>query len=67
MAWKTGEAWGLTETRSPRSRWANHSAVMAVTSEALEAWWPPTFTPSPVWRSRLAASTIRVDNHSTRF
>jgi hypothetical protein len=23
---------------------------MAVTSDALLAWWPPTLTPSPVWR-----------------
>jgi len=39
---------------------------MAVTSEAEEAWWPPTLTPSPVARSWLAASTIRVASHRTR-
>ena len=50
MAWSTGEACGLTLTRSSRPRWANHSAVMMETSEALEAWWPPTLTPSPVLR-----------------
>ncbi len=65
MAWNTGEACGLTATRSSASRWANHSAVIAVTREALDAWCPPTFTPSPVSRS-LAASTIRVASHSTR-
>ena len=66
MAWNTGEACGLTATRSSASRWANQSAVIAVTSEALDAWWPPTFTPSPVSRSWLAASTIRVASQSTR-
>ena len=66
IAWKTGEACGLTATRSSASRWANQSAVIAVTSEALDAWCPPTFTPSPVSRSWLAASTIRVASHSTR-
>ena len=35
MAWNTGEACGLTATRSAASRWANQSAVMTETSEAL--------------------------------
>ena len=39
---------------------------MAVTRLALDAWWPPTLTPSPVSRSWLAASTMRVASHSTR-
>ncbi len=66
MAWKTGEACGLTLTRSAASRWAKYSAVITDTRLALEAWWPPTFTPSPVSRSWLAASTILVASHSTR-
>ena len=66
MAWNTGEACGLTLTRSSAFRCANHSAVIAVTREALEAWWPPTLTPSPVLRPWLAASTMRTASHSTR-
>ena len=66
MACSTGEAWGLTLTRSAPSRWANHSAVMADTREAELAWWPPTLTPSPAPRSWLAESTMRVLNQSTR-
>jgi hypothetical protein len=38
---------------------------MTVTSDAEDAWWPPTLTPSPVSRSRFAASTIRVASHRT--
>ena len=38
MAWKTGEAWGLTATLSSPDRWANHSAVMIDTIEAELAW-----------------------------
>src|ERR1700742_2242221 len=66
MEWNTGDACGLTLTRSWAFRYAKYSAVIAVTSDALEAWWPPTFTPSPVDRSRLAASTIRTASHRTR-
>jgi hypothetical protein len=66
MAWNTGEAWGFTLTRSGASRCAKYSAVIAVTRLALDAWWPPTLTPSPVSRSWLAASTIRVASHRTR-
>src|ERR1700761_5162588 len=66
MEWNTGDACGLTLTRSWAFRYAKYSAVIAVTSDALEAWWPPTFTPSPVDRSWLAASTMRTASHSTR-
>ena len=37
MAWKTGEAWGLTATLSRPDRWANQSAVMIPTIEADDA------------------------------
>ena len=45
IACSTGDACGLTDTRSGASRNANHSAVISDTIDALEAWWPPTFTP----------------------
>src|SRR5919204_4633261 len=66
MACRTGDACGLTLTRSGASRNANHRAVMSDTIEALEAWWPPTFTPDRVFRTRLAWCTIEVASHSTR-
>src|SRR3954454_13679141 len=66
MAWSTGDAWGLTDTRSGASRNANHSAVMSDTIDALEAWWPPTLTPERLGRTRLAWCTIAVASHSTR-
>ena len=51
MACSTGEACGLTDTRSGASRYANHSAVISDTIDALEAWWPPTFTPDRLGRT----------------
>ena len=45
IACRTGEACGLTDTRSGASRCANHSAVISETIDALEAWWPPTLIP----------------------
>ena len=33
---------------------------MISTMEALEAWWPPTFIPLGLGRTRLAASTMEV-------
>src|SRR3954468_22157820 len=66
MACRTGEACGLTDTRSGASRCANHSAVIRLTIEALDAWWPPTFTPDGFGRTRLAWCTIEVASHSTR-
>src|SRR5918995_4745020 len=66
MACSTGDACGLTDTRSGASRCANHSAVIRLTIEALEVWWPPTFTPERVSRTRLAWCTIAVASHSTR-
>src|SRR5215211_7204902 len=66
MACRTGEACGLTETRSGASRWANHSAVISETIDALEAWWPPTLIPLRFGRTRLAWWTIAVPSHSTR-
>ena len=54
MLCSTGEAWGLTETRSPERRCSNHSDVMIDTIEAQEAWWPPTFNPVGLGRTRFA-------------
>src|SRR5690625_5294612 len=67
MACSTGEACGLTDTRSSACSSENHSAVMMPTMDALEAWCPPTLTPSGLSRPRLAASTIAVDIHNTRW
>ena len=39
---------------------------MIETIEALDAWWPPTFTPERFGRTRLAWWTIAVASHSTR-
>src|SRR3954471_18419562 len=39
---------------------------MIVTMLALDAWWPPTFSPVGLGRTRLAWSTIAVASHSTR-
>ena len=66
MACSTGEACGFTDTRSSGRRWLNHSSVMIDTSDADEAWWPPTFSPSGLGRTRLAWCTIDVASHSTR-
>ena len=60
IACSTGDACGLTDTRSSRCSWSNHSAVMIDTIDALEAWWPPTFRPDGLGRTRLAWSTIAV-------
>lgn len=38
MACSTGDACGLTATLSCAVRCANHSAVIAVTIDALDAW-----------------------------
>ena len=67
MACRTGEACGLTETRSRGVSSANQSATMMSTIEALEAWWPPTLTPEWLARPALAASTIAAESHSTRL
>ena len=56
----------MTETRSNGVSSANQSAVMMLTIEALEAWWPPTLTPEWLGRPALAASTMAADSHSTR-
>src|SRR4051812_14101656 len=37
-----------------------------LTIDADEAWWPPTFTPLGVFRTRLAWWTMLVASHSTR-
>src|SRR3954463_9842096 len=66
MACRTGLACGLTLTRAGASRNANHSAVISDTIEALDAWWPPTFTPERFTRTRLAWWTMLVASHSTR-
>ena len=54
MACSTGDACGLTETRSSARSSENHSAVISDTIDALEAWWPPTLTPERFSRTRLA-------------
>jgi hypothetical protein len=54
IAWSTGEACGLTDTRSGARRNANHSAVMRLTMEADDAWWPPTLIPERFGRTRFA-------------
>ena len=48
IACRTGDACGLTLTRSGASSTPNHSAVISDTIDALDAWWPPTFTPDAV-------------------
>ena len=60
-----GEACGLTDTRSGDCRGPNHSEVMIDTIDADEAWWPPTFIPGGLGRTRLAWWMIAVDTHST--
>ena len=56
----------MTETRSSLVRSVNHSAVMIVAIEALDAWWPPILRPSGSLRAgAFAASMIAVDSHST--
>src|SRR3954452_10286119 len=66
MACSTGDACGLTDTRSSGRRWLNHSSVMIDTSDADDAWCPPTFSPSGLGRTRLAWCTIDVASHNTR-
>ena len=39
---------------------------MRLTIDALDAWWPPTFTPERFSRTRLAWWTIAVASQSTR-
>ena len=34
--------------------------------DVLDVWWPPTFRPLGLGRTRLAWSMIAVDSHSTR-
>src|ERR671914_176127 len=66
MACSTGEACGLTDTRSSARSSLNQSAVIRLTIDALEAWWPPTFTPERFSRTRLAWCTIAAESQSTR-
>ena len=54
MAWYTGDEWGLTEMRSPGRMYSKNMYVITVTTDALEAWWPPTFRPVGFGRSLLA-------------
>ena len=65
MAWRTGDACGFTDTRSADSSCSNHNDVMIVTSEAQEAWWPPTLSPLGFGRTRFAWWMIEVDSQST--
>ena len=48
MACSTGDACGLTETRSTDRSSVNHRAVMIEAIDALDAWCPPTLTPEAV-------------------
>ena len=66
IACSTGEACGLTDTRSSGRSAPNHSAVMIDTIDADEAWCPPTLSPPGFGRTRLAWSMIAVASHSTR-
>src|SRR5918998_1789832 len=66
MACSTGDACGFTETRSSARSSENQSAVIRLTIDALDAWWPPTFTPERFSRTRLAWWTIAVASQSTR-
>ena len=66
IACSTGDACGLTDTRSSRRRCRNHSSVMIVVIDALDAWCPPTFSPDGSLRTRLACCTIAVASQSTR-
>ena len=58
MACSTGEACGLTATRSPASRWANHSAVITDTSDALRGLVAADLDPV----AGLALAVGRVDD-----
>src|SRR5918992_844085 len=66
MACSTGDACGFTDTRSSARSSLNQSAVIRLTIDALDAWWPPTFTPERFSRTRLAWWTIAAESHSTR-
>jgi hypothetical protein len=44
----------------------NQSAVIRLTIDALDAWWPPTLRPDGFGRTRLAWWTIATASHSTR-
>src|SRR5215208_2004903 len=66
MACSTGEACGLTDTRSSARSSENQSAVIRLTIDALDAWWPPTFTPERFSRTRFAWWTMAVASQSTR-
>jgi len=54
----------LTATRSSDRRALKYSAVRRLTTDADEAWWPPTFVPSAFGRV-FAQWTIHVASHST--
>ncbi len=56
----------MTLTRSGASSTPNQSAVISDTIDALDAWWPPTFTPERFGRTRLAWWTIEVASQRTR-
>ena len=65
MAWNTGLACGFTATRSSGRSTEKYSADMMVASEAEDAWWPPTFSPSVLGRMWLAWWMVHDDSHST--
>jgi hypothetical protein len=44
----------LTDTRSWDRRCPNHREVMIDTIDADDAWWPPTFIPPGLGRTRFA-------------
>jgi hypothetical protein len=65
IAWKTGEACGLTATRSSGLSAEKYSAVMIDTIEADEAWCPPTLIPSTLGRMivGIVASSSATESH----
>src|SRR5882672_3241132 len=65
MAWNTGPAWGFTAMRSCGRAISKYSAVMIEITEAHDAWWPPTFSPSRLGRMWLALWIIHDDSQSS--
>ena len=65
MAWNTGPACGFTAMRSCGRAISKYSAAMMEITEAQDAWWPPTFSPSRLGRMWLALWIIHADSHSS--
>ncbi len=63
---RTGPACGLTATRSSARSQRRYSADMIDTTDADDAWWPPTLSPSTFGRTAFASWIIRAASHRTR-